>query len=133
MIKRVNAVILTFNNGDMLRDLLKNLGNQTFPLAKIIVVDNATIDGTDRMISGMFPDIDYIRLQKNTGSAGYARCFEEGLRGADAIWALDDDVLPSVDALEKLLAGYERMSKDHPLGNVRSVGSDFPGAEPSLL
>ena len=30
MIKRVNAVILTFTNGDMLRDLLKTLAIKPF-------------------------------------------------------------------------------------------------------
>ena len=68
--KTVVAVIVSYNNSAMLQSLLGELASQSRPPDRIIVVDNASSDGTQEAIQTQFPAVDYIRMPENTGSAG---------------------------------------------------------------
>jgi len=59
---------------------------------EIIVVDNASTDGTYEMIKEKFPEVKVIRLNKNIGIAGWNYGFKEG-RG-EYFLVLDDDSHP---------------------------------------
>jgi rhamnopyranosyl-N-acetylglucosaminyl-diphospho-decaprenol beta-1,3/1,4-galactofuranosyltransferase len=100
---RVVAVVVTFNRLDLLRGLVARLG-EIDGLAEIVVVDNASTDGTGEWLAGR-DDVVVRGLPSNTGGAGG---FHEGLRlaverGADLVWLMDDDGLPDPDCLELLL------------------------------
>lgn len=78
--------------------------SQTYPLDKIIVINNSSTDGTEEWLATQ-DDLIVIK-QPNIGGAGG---FETGVRycfenGADWIWMMDDDVFPNSDCLEKLLS-----------------------------
>ncbi len=101
----IAAVVVTYNRKELLRECLQALLNQTRPLDEIIVIDNASTDGTDKMLPEEFPHVTYVRLPDNIGGAGG---FHEGMKlayekGNDWIWVMDDDAIASDDALEKLL------------------------------
>ncbi|MBN1106661.1 MAG: glycosyltransferase [Deltaproteobacteria bacterium] len=133
--KRVSAVIVTFNNASMLKGLLEDLEGQSRPPDEILVVDNASVDGTRDLVRGSFPGVKYLRLPENTGSAGG---YHEGIRAAlpqsDLIWTLDDDVRLEVDSLEMLLRGLEELDARRCIGAVRSVGQRRPSsARPTRL
>jgi len=101
---RICAVVVTFNRKILLEECLTALLSQTRPLEEIIVIDNASIDGTDALIKACFPTVTYVRLDENVGGAGG---FHEGMKlafekGYDWIWVMDDDAVPMADALEKL-------------------------------
>ena len=119
----VAAVIVTYNRRDKLRQCLEALINQTGgTVPDIIIVDNNSQDGTGDMvrtwseaegieltynagdISGS-RRIVYLRLLYNSGGAGG---FAHGVRkaveaGYDYVWLMDDDCVPSDDALEELM------------------------------
>lgn len=106
MTDRVCAVVVTFNRKTLLRECLRALQAQTRSLDCIVVVNNASTDGTEELLSAEFPALPEIRFPVNRGGAGG---FAEGLRwavaeGFDWIWVMDDDVRAVPDALEKLLA-----------------------------
>ena len=102
---RVCAVVVTHDRRELLRRCLAALGEQTAPLDHVLVVDNASVDGTGDMVREEFPDAELVRLDHNAGGAGG---FHEGMHrahatGAEWIWLMDDDTIASETALEELL------------------------------
>jgi GT2 family glycosyltransferase len=103
------ALVLTRNRKRLLGDCVASLLGQTRPLQEIVVVDNASDDGTEAHLRerGLLgdPRVRLVRSEVNAGGAGgFARALAEGLRGdADWLWLMDDDADPRPDALERLL------------------------------
>ncbi|WP_434640821.1 glycosyltransferase family 2 protein [Thermoanaerobacterium thermosaccharolyticum] len=107
--QKVAAVVVTFNRKNLLIECLDALLNQTYKLTSIIIIDNASTDGTYEILKekGYLDKsvVDYVRLKENIGGAGG---FHEGIKrgyekGYDWLWIMDDDAEPKLDALEKLL------------------------------
>lgn len=61
----IAAVIVNYNTRDSLRLCLHSL--QAEELADIMVVDNASVDGSLEMINGEFPSVRSVRNDKNMG------------------------------------------------------------------
>jgi GT2 family glycosyltransferase len=105
----VCAVVVTHDRPELLRECLTALGGQTRPPDEILVVDNASTDGTAPMLAEEFGDVAVLRLDTNQGGAGG---FHEGARrafedGSDWLWLMDDDTVPTPTALERLLEGRD--------------------------
>ncbi|SFU33764.1 dTDP-4-dehydrorhamnose reductase [Halomonas korlensis] len=103
---RVIAVVLTYNRQELLQCCLDAIQQQTRRCDDILVINNASTDGTREMLeSGKYSDLKVYSLKKNMGAAGG---FNAGFRlaydnGADYVWMMDDDVIPETTALERLL------------------------------
>ena len=102
---RVCAVVVTFNRCELLRECLSALQEQTRQVDEILVVDNASTDGTLQMLRGEFPQVRVLALEENGGGAGG---FHAGMKAAyeagfEWLWLMDDDGRPAPDCLEKLL------------------------------
>ncbi|WP_243718748.1 glycosyltransferase [Actinomadura sp. 7K534] len=107
---RVAAVVVTYNRRDLLTEALTALRAQTRVPDRVVVIDNASSDGTAEAVAGRFPEADLLTLPRNVGGAGgfgagIARALDGG---ADLLWLLDDDTVPEPGALEALLAARER-------------------------
>ena len=100
---RVAAIIVTHDRIEKLRLCVDAVRAQTFPVAGIIVVDNASTDGTAEWTDSQ-PDVQAIH-QGDEGSAGglYTGITEAMEQAFDAMWMLDDDALPEATALERLV------------------------------
>jgi GT2 family glycosyltransferase len=101
----VVAVVVTYQRLELLRDALAAVLGQVRPPDAVLVVDNASTDGTAEAVRAEFPEVDLHVLRHNTGGAGG---FAAGLRralesGADLVWLMDDDTVPREDALLRLL------------------------------
>lgn len=107
---RVIAVVVTWNRRDLLAESLRAVLAQSTPPCRVIVVDNASDDGTERMLTRDFPTVDVVRTRHNVGGAGgFAIGIDRALRvGCEAIWLLDDDTIPTVGALEALTAARRK-------------------------
>jgi len=106
---RVTAVVVTYNRFELLRVCLRALSLQTLRPDLIIVVDNASDDGTRDWLRNWYkenPDYKKICfLDTNTGGAGGFSCGMHAAvaAGSDWIWMMDDDANPHIDALAELL------------------------------
>lgn len=118
----VAAVVVTFNRLDKLKKVISSIEAQTLKPSRLIIVDNASTDGTDKYLAQLTSplDLDILSMPENLGgaggfSAGMARGYESG---ADFVWIMDDDCYPKPDALEKLHVGFEDA--------VAELGGDVP-------
>ena len=118
----VAAVILTCNARASLQRLLGALEHQTVPLAAILITDNASAEPVDDLVEAI-PNASVTRLPENLGPAGgYAHALSEFLRSSHQwAWIMDDDCLPTPDALQRQL---EIAGDDHVvLARVRWSGT----------
>lgn len=103
---KVNCVIVTYNRVELLKENLKALQEQSFPIHKIFVIDNHSTDGTREYLLRFEedPSVKVIVLPENIGGAGgFSRGLEEAvLDGCDWVWMMDDDTIPTADALKNL-------------------------------
>ncbi len=105
MSEAVCAVVVTYNRKELLRECLQAVTGQTRAPDTVLVVDNASTDGTREMVAEEFGSCELLALPTNEGSSGG---FHEGMktaaaRGFDWLWVMDDDTIPHPDALEVLL------------------------------
>ena len=109
---RVAAVVVTYNRRDLLLESLAAVLGQTRAPDKVIVVDNASEDGTAAAVRDQFPAVHLAELRRNSGGAGgFAGGMALALAdGADLIWLMDDDTVPEPGALNALLGARDRMA-----------------------
>ncbi len=103
---RIAAVVVTYNRRSLLEGCLEALLRQDRPIDEILVINNASTDGTAEMLAEKYRGkVTHVRLEENMGGAGG---FYEGIRlayekGHDWIWVMDDDVEPTSDAMKALV------------------------------
>lgn len=128
--KKVIALVVTYNRKDLLKECLEAVLNQTYKVDKIILIDNNSTDGTDLMIqeNEQFNShmIQYYKMKKNLGGAGG---FYEGLKicrtlSCDGIWIMDDDTIPNKECLENLLKARHNID-----GKIGLLASSILGPE----
>lgn len=81
------VVILNWNTEGFLREFLPGLLRSCEKVegAKVIVADNASTDGSLKVMEEMFPQVRTLKFKQNFGfTGGYNRAFEEICTGADA-------------------------------------------------
>src|SRR5699024_2786274 len=116
-VMNVVAVIVTYNRKELLATCLRAVANQTRKPDGILVVDNASSDGTREMLRHEFPDVELLTLPTNTGGAGG---FSAGInlllekKSADFAWLMDDDAEPKATALAPLVSAMETDSGAAP-------------------
>jgi glycogen synthase len=101
----VCALIVSYNRLEQLRDCIRAVLVQTRVPEHIVVIDNASEDGTYDAIRLEFAGVEIVRLNVNSGPAGgFSKGFERALESKlEYVWTLDDDCIPESDALEVLL------------------------------
>ena len=115
---RTAAVVVTYNRKELLRQSLTAILNQEEYGADIIIIDNASSDGTADMVSKEFnlPQIIYRNTGTNLGGAGG---FQYGVREAmndpkgyayDYVWMMDDDTIPHDDCLKELMEADRKLN-----------------------
>jgi len=88
----VTVNILSFNRKDELRNTLTKVYEQDYKNIEVIVVDNASRDGSQEMVEAEFPDVILIKMTKNVGIAGWNEGFK--IAKGEYVLVLDDDSFP---------------------------------------
>ncbi len=102
---RVAVVIPTWNRSALLARALENLERQTYPIDRVIVVDNGSTDDSADVAKRAGAQV--IRLATN---AGFAAAVNRGIReaaGSEWIAVLNNDVHLAPDWLAQILAKLE--------------------------
>ncbi|MBI5747636.1 MAG: glycosyltransferase family 2 protein [Nitrospinae bacterium] len=105
----VSIVILTWNRKDDLIETVTELRKSSYAPMEVIVVDNSSADGTPAVIKEKFPDVIFIRLEKNIGIGGYNIGMKKA-RG-EYVVLLDSDSFPDRKAIERMVAVFESDKK----------------------
>ena len=103
----ISLIIVNYNGRHLLKECLESLHFQTFRDFEIIIVDNASRDGSGEYIAAEFPQVKLILLPRNIGFAG---ANNEGLKQAEGefIALLNNDAEAERDWLGNLVEGMEK-------------------------
>lgn len=106
---RYAVVIVTYNREKLLRECVRQVIDQTSPADRIIIVNNASTDGTNdylEQLSDQEIRCQIITCPENIGGAGgFARGIAQAVKcDVDCVLLIDDDAILSPDYMEKLLA-----------------------------
>lgn len=117
MNKKIAAIVVTYNRKVLLEEcitaLVKAKENSNLD---IILIDNASTDGTEEMIKEKFCAVtEYVNTGSNLGGAGG---FNFGIKYAmqkniyDYCWIMDDDTIVQSDTLSVLLRKADVLNND---------------------
>jgi N-acetylglucosaminyl-diphospho-decaprenol L-rhamnosyltransferase len=139
--KDVSVIIVNWNAAATLRACLRALcASEGDPPREIILVDNASTDGSLSGIVAEYPDL---RVIQNTTNAGFACAVNQGLRAAEGQFALimNPDVMLHPSALLELTqfmathlnAGVAGPRLLNPDGTVQGSARRDPSARTALF
>ncbi|HEY2653504.1 MAG TPA: asparagine synthase (glutamine-hydrolyzing), partial [Solirubrobacteraceae bacterium] len=113
----LSIVIVSWNTKERLRSCLESIAKQLSRLAcEVIVVDNASVDGSAEMVSDTFPSV---RLVRNSINAGFGRANNQAMRMARGRWVLllNSDIVLTDDSVADL---FEALDHDRSNGGQLS-------------
>jgi len=105
----IAAIVVTYNRKYLLSDCLNKILNQSHPVQRIFVIDNASTDGTREWLEQekIIWDckVRYHRLDHNTGCSGGIKYGIELAMSQkfDWLWIMDDDTIATHSALHELI------------------------------
>lgn len=122
----LSVIILSYRRQDALRRTLRELHTQRIPTAaeapphapyvsdaEVIVMDNASNDGTVEAVLTEFPRVRFLELPENIGVEAFNR--GAAIAKGDLLLILDDDAWPDKDSL---YAALEALAQEPALSAV---------------
>ncbi|HUO43450.1 MAG TPA: glycosyltransferase family 2 protein [Burkholderiales bacterium] len=106
----VAVVVVNWNGGELLARCLRALAAQTVQPKKILVVDNASSDGSCERVAENFPQVILLRQEKNLGFAAGNNVAVRAAGDCDWIALINPDAFAEPGWLEALLTA----AHEHP-------------------
>ena len=121
-IPQLSIIIISYNTREMTLDCIASVYEQTSSPFEIIVIDNASTDGSAEAIAQNFPQV---RLVAETANHGFAPAHEIAVPMARAPWLLllNPDTVVLENALDNLLA-FAKRSPESGIWGGRTVYAD---------
>ncbi len=97
----ISAVVVNYQGEAYLEACIRSLQAQSLPVAEIIVVENASTDGSLSVLNSNFRDVEILRMRSNVGACTARNV---GMRAARYRWVLllDNDVVMEPNVLQRL-------------------------------
>jgi len=136
----VSVVIVNYNTRDLLRNCLQSLADSTDIELEVIVVDNASSDGSAEMVTDEFPDVILLAQSVNTWYCGGNNIGIDAST-ANTVLLLNPDTIVAPSALS-LLYDFLRSHPDYigvtaqlryPTGDIQKTCSQIPTYTSLLL
>lgn len=114
--KKVSVVVPNYNYARFLKKRLKSILKQTYPIYELIILDDASTDGSDKIIEAeitkirvKYPElkIQYIRNEQNSGKvmAQWKKGFE--FSTGDFVWIAEVDDSSKKNFLAETMKGFD--------------------------
>jgi len=105
--KRVSVIIPHYNGIDILRACLESLARSSYPDLEIVLVDNASTDGSADFVRQQFPAVRIVQNEVNEGFAGGCNRGIEQASG-DYLLILNNDTTHNPDWIDHMVAVLEQ-------------------------
>lgn len=122
------VIIPTFNRCEVLRACLEDLSSQDYPHVRIVVVDDASTDGTAEMLRKQFPLVAWLR---GDGNRWWSGAMNLGLgwvmanaSSHDYVLSFNDDVLVGKSYLQTLMLASKVAPPDSIIGSMAIDSAD---------
>jgi GT2 family glycosyltransferase len=110
----VSIVVVSYNTKGLLRRCLETVARSgTSRACEVIVVDNASVDGSPGMLSRDFPDV---RLMANGENVGYSRAVNQAIRSASGRYVLI--LNPDIEVGEGAIDALARHMDENPATGI---------------
>ncbi len=137
----LSVIIVNWNTQGLLRQCLQSVYDTVADISfEVLVVDNASTDGSVEMVEAQFPQA---RLLRNTENTGFARANNQALAACNGelILLLNSDAVLLPDTARQMLNRMEKESSTgivgprivNPDGSFQSSYMDFPTLWSELL
>jgi GT2 family glycosyltransferase len=116
----VRIVTLNWNSYDDTARLLDSLRRLSHPAFDVVVVDNASTDGSLERLRAGFPEATYLSMPTN---AGFGAANNAALRQAlheniPFVWLINNDAIPEPGALDVLLDRMQAVPEAGAVGGI---------------
>lgn len=107
---KVTIVIPNYNGKHFMEPCLSSLSKQTYKNFRILVVDNASSDGSIEYMEENYPDIELIKLQKNYG---FSKAVNIGIQHSRTPYVilLNNDTTVDTRYVEEMVKAIEKSPK----------------------
>ena len=129
----VSVTLVTYNSGRFIRRCLESVLEQNYPHLEVIVIDNASTDGTADILEQF---ADKCRIHYNQENIGFAAAQNQAIAISQGQWvlALNPDVLLMKDFIEELvIAGNLDRKVGTVCGKLLSISASFDLPEVQLV
>ena len=112
--KMVSVVVPNYNGKAFIEPCLRSLAADA-PEAEILVVDNASADGSREQVEQRFPEVRLIALERNYG---FARAVNEGIRASTRPYVIllnNDTELIEPNSIQEMLDIYGAYKENHKI------------------
>jgi GT2 family glycosyltransferase len=123
----VTFMIATRNRVSELEKTLASCFEQDWPALEVIVVDDASTDGTSELVRTKFPRVELIRHEKNRGSIASRNTIIRRAKGEYIIGLDDDSRFIEPDGCRRVV---ERLEAEPDLGiiSLQAIGPENPAS-----
>ncbi|MBL8120139.1 MAG: glycosyltransferase family 2 protein [Anaerolineae bacterium] len=111
----VSIIVLNYNGREDTLACLRSLQHVTYPNLRVVMVDNASTDGTVEAVRAAHPEVTILETGANLGfTGGNNAAIKEAIQqGADYVMLLNNDTIVAPDFVSVMV---EVMEKDPTIG-----------------
>lgn len=110
----VSIVILNWNGLKLVSECIKSVLAQTYPEIELVVIDNASTDGSARHTKETFPQVHLI---ENSANLGFSKAINQGIKASSSryVMPLNFDVVLDKNFVSEMVRAID---KDERIGSV---------------